>query len=117
MRLAHLGLTVADQERSRRFYETHFGFGARPAARYPDGTLIIRDADGFDLALHPGSSARTDDFLHFGFGCADAEEVRAMRAHLLSAGVPLVEEEDTEGYVAFKALDPDGYRVEVYWEP
>jgi hypothetical protein len=40
-----------------------------------------------------------------------------MRAHLLSAGVPLVEEEDTEGYVAFKAIDPDGYRVEVYWEP
>jgi catechol 2,3-dioxygenase-like lactoylglutathione lyase family enzyme len=118
MRLAHLGLTVTDQERSRRFYETHFGFGARPATRYEDGTLIIRDADGFDLALHPGAREHTEDeFLHFGFGCADAEEVRALRAHLLAAGVRLVEEEDTDGYVAFKALDPDGYRVEVYWEP
>jgi catechol 2,3-dioxygenase-like lactoylglutathione lyase family enzyme len=25
----HLALAVADQERSRRFYETYFGFGAR----------------------------------------------------------------------------------------
>jgi catechol 2,3-dioxygenase-like lactoylglutathione lyase family enzyme len=41
MRLAHLGPTVTDQERSRRFYETYFGFDAGPARSYPDGTLII----------------------------------------------------------------------------
>jgi hypothetical protein len=55
MRLAHVGLTVTDQRRSRRFYETHFGFDARPARSYPDATLIIQDADGFALALHPGT--------------------------------------------------------------
>jgi catechol 2,3-dioxygenase-like lactoylglutathione lyase family enzyme len=27
----HLAISVRDQERSGRFYETYFGFGARPA--------------------------------------------------------------------------------------
>jgi catechol 2,3-dioxygenase-like lactoylglutathione lyase family enzyme len=26
----HLAIPVRDQERSRRFYENYFGFGARP---------------------------------------------------------------------------------------
>jgi catechol 2,3-dioxygenase-like lactoylglutathione lyase family enzyme len=29
--MKHLALAVSDQARSRRFYETYFGFGARPA--------------------------------------------------------------------------------------
>jgi catechol 2,3-dioxygenase-like lactoylglutathione lyase family enzyme len=116
MRLAHLGLTVTDQERSRRFYETHFGFNASPARTYPDGTLIIHDADGFALALHPGAAAPGDDFLHFGYVCADPAEVRAVRARLLAAGVALAEDEDTDTYVGIKALDPDGYRVEIAWD-
>ena len=116
MRLAHLGLTVTDQEQSRRFYETHFGFSAGPARTYPDGTLIVHDADGFALALHPGPATPKDEFLHFGYVCADAAEVRGVRDGLLAAGVPLVEDEDTETYVGVKALDPDGYRIEVFWE-
>ena len=27
-----------------------------------------------------------------------------------------VEDEDTESFVTFKFIDPDGYRVEVFWE-
>ncbi len=46
-----------------------------------------------------------------------AAEVRALRARLIRDGVSFVEDEDEPGYVAFKCLDPDGYRVEVYWEP
>jgi catechol 2,3-dioxygenase-like lactoylglutathione lyase family enzyme len=116
MRLAHLGLTVTDQERSRRFYETYFGFDAASARSYPDGTLIIRDPDGFALALHPGPATPDDEFLHFGYVCADPDEVREMRARLRAGGVPLVEDEDTASYVGIKALDPDGYRVEISWE-
>jgi len=116
MRLAHLGLTVTDQERSRRFYETHFGFDRGPARNYPDGTLILQDADGFALALHPGPAALDDEFLHFGYVCADPAEVRTVRRRLLAAGVSLVEDEDTDSYVGIKALDPDGYRIEISWE-
>jgi catechol 2,3-dioxygenase-like lactoylglutathione lyase family enzyme len=47
----HLAIPVSDQERSRRFYETYFGFGAQPARRYDDGVLMLYDAKGFALGL------------------------------------------------------------------
>src|SRR6266540_1762373 len=117
MRLNHLALTVRDQERSRSFYETYFGFGAGPAQRYDDGVVIIRDEAGFDLAIgqhgDPGEMAR---FLHFGFRCAGPEEARVLLERVTAGGVPVTERDDTPGYVGFKCLDPDGYTVEVYWE-
>jgi len=72
MRFAHVGISVADQDRSRSFYEGHFAFDPRKARSYPDGTLILRDADGFALALHPSEGAPADDFLHFGYVCDNA---------------------------------------------
>lgn len=118
MHLAHLALTVADQERSRRFYETYFGFDAGPATRYDDGVLIIRDAAGFDLAL--SAPAQTPDlpaFLHFGFAAPEPAAVRALRDRLRADGVSIVETTDEPGFVGVKCRDPDGYVVEVYWEP
>jgi hypothetical protein len=47
----------------------------------------------------------------------DAARVRALLARLDAEGVTVVERDDEPGYVAFKCLDPDGWRVEVYWEP
>ncbi len=32
-------------------------------------------------------------------------------------GVTIVERNDEGGNLAFKCLDPDGHRIEVYWEP
>jgi catechol 2,3-dioxygenase-like lactoylglutathione lyase family enzyme len=116
MQFAHVGITVADQTRSRRFYEKYFGFDPGEARDYPDGTLILRDADGFALALHPGVGAPDDEFLHFGYLCTEPDEVRALRRRLLANGETLVEDEDTEGFVSIKVLDPDGYRVEIAWE-
>ena len=45
------------------------------------------------------------------------EEVRELRGRLVAEGSRLVEEEETETYVGFKCLDPDGHVVEVSWEP
>jgi catechol 2,3-dioxygenase-like lactoylglutathione lyase family enzyme len=53
MHLSHLGLPVRDERRSQQFYSAYFGFDPATAQQYPDGTVIIRNADGFDLALHP----------------------------------------------------------------
>jgi catechol 2,3-dioxygenase-like lactoylglutathione lyase family enzyme len=53
MRFNHVGLPVRDERRSRQFYSAYFGFDPATAQEYPDGTVIIRNADGFDLALHP----------------------------------------------------------------
>jgi len=49
MRFNHLGLPVRDERRSRQFYSAYFGFDPASAQEYPDGTVVIRNADGFDL--------------------------------------------------------------------
>jgi catechol 2,3-dioxygenase-like lactoylglutathione lyase family enzyme len=117
MNIDHLALLVTDQQRSRDFYETHFGFDQGPAMRYEDGTLIIHNKHGFALALHAGGPiGPQDDFSHFGFSVPDAEAVRDMQQRIERAGRPIVEENNEPTYVSFKFLDPDGYRVEVAWE-
>jgi catechol 2,3-dioxygenase-like lactoylglutathione lyase family enzyme len=118
MRLRHLGLPVRDLERSLAFYQVYFGFDAASAQEYPDGTVIMRDDDDFDLALHPVEQVPPDPlFLHFGFQLDNAHQVRDKLARLKSDGVEIVETDDEPGYVSFKCLDPDGHRIEVYWEP
>ena len=44
--MKHLALAVSDQQRSRRFYETYFGFDAQPARRYDDGVIMLYNRDG-----------------------------------------------------------------------
>jgi len=114
----HLGLAVTDQERSQEFYERYLGFGAAPARRYPDGTLMLYAADGFALAL-----GRADEppafptFLHFGRSLGGAEEVREFHARAEADGLDVVDAWDEPAYASVKVRDPDGYVVEVFWEP
>lgn len=117
MRFAHLNLTVADIERSLGFYGRWFGFDRDPQ-RCDDETVMVRDADGFDLALRAGAAPSPPaPTVHVGFRCADPSEVRVLRRALVAAGVPLVASEEEPTYVGLKCLDPDGYEIEVYWEP
>lgn len=109
---------MRDYERSLRFYATCFGFDPATAQMYPDGTVIVRNADRFDLALHPATEVTVaSGFLHFGFAMTDAEAVRALRTRLQADGVLVIERDDEPELVSFKCLDPDGWKVEVYWEP
>ncbi|WP_084965112.1 VOC family protein [Thermoactinospora rubra] len=118
MHLLHLALPVRDADRSLAFYEKYFGFDPARARRYDDGTVIVRNDGGFDLALHGGQQVPSlPEFLHFGFRLDDPDEVRSALARLEADGVGVVEHYDLPEYVAFKCLDPDGYRIEVYWEP
>jgi catechol 2,3-dioxygenase-like lactoylglutathione lyase family enzyme len=114
----HLALAVRDQQRSRQFYETYLGFDAHPPDRYPDGTLMLRDADGFALALGlVDEPFRLPPFLHFGKGLETAAEVHAFRERLLADGIEIVGWWEEPAYVSVKFRDPDGYVVEVSWEP
>ena len=118
MRLQHLALEVRDQQRAIDFYARFFRFDPATARRYPDGVVILHDPDGFALALGPADAGeRGSGFPHFGFEMDSRDEVRRLRALLVADGVELVEDEETEGYVGFKCLDPDGHVVEVAWEP
>ena len=116
--MKHLALAVRDQERSRRFYESYFGFDARPARRYDDDVLMLYNADGFSLALGPtDDEIRLPEFLHFGIHLTSPDQVRAFRDRLVADGVPVVGEWEEPEYVSVKCLDPDGYVVEAAWEP
>jgi len=114
----HLALAVSDQDRSRRFYEAYLGFDAAPPRRCEDGVLMLYNSDGFALAL-----GQTDEpigfpgFLHFGTGLPTAQDVRAFRDRLVADGIEIVGEWDEPDYVSVKFRDPDGYVVEVSWEP
>jgi hypothetical protein len=100
-----------------RFYATYFGFDPSSAQSYPDGTVIVRNADRFDLALHPTTDvAVPPGFLHFGFAMSDPDAVREFGIRLESEGIPVIERVEEPKLVSFKCLDPDGWRVEVYWE-
>jgi catechol 2,3-dioxygenase-like lactoylglutathione lyase family enzyme len=114
----HLAIPVSDQERSRRFYETYFGFGARPPRRYDDGVLMLYNAAGFALALGPADKGgASPSWMHFGVALPDRTAVLALRDRLAADGVELVEEWDEPDYVSVKCRDPDGYIVEAAWEP
>ena len=114
----HLAIPVRDQERSRRFYETYFGFGARPPRRYDDGVLMLYDATGFALALGPAAEPiARPEWMHFGVGLPARDAVLAMRDRLAGDGVEIVEVCDEPDYVSVKCRDPDGYIVEASWEP
>jgi catechol 2,3-dioxygenase-like lactoylglutathione lyase family enzyme len=114
-----LALAVRDEERSRRFYETYFGFGAAPAERMSDGVLMLHDADDFSLALNEvNEPISLPAFFHFGFrGATSPDEVRAFRERLRRDRIPITEEWDEPDYVSVKCRDPDGYVVEFAWEP
>jgi catechol 2,3-dioxygenase-like lactoylglutathione lyase family enzyme len=114
----HLAIPVSDQERSRRFYETYFGFGAFPARRYEDGVLMLYHANGFALALGPaGSPISRPSWMHFGASLASRQAVWDLRERLVCGQVTVIEEFDEPEYVSVKCRDPDGYIVEAFWEP
>jgi catechol 2,3-dioxygenase-like lactoylglutathione lyase family enzyme len=115
--LDHLAIPVSDQKRSRRFYETYFGFGARPARRYDDGVLMPYDAKGFALAV---GLAEEDRPTHLdALRRRDARSRGRPRAARppRRGRVELVEEWDEPDYASVKCGDPDGYIVEAAWEP
>ena len=119
MQFNHLGLPGArPRARPQQFYSAYFGFDPASAQEYEDGTIIIRNTDGFDLALHPAERVDPSPaFLHAGFRAAAPDDVRALLARMEADGVTIVERNEEAAYMAFKCLDPDGHRIEVSWEP
>lgn len=114
MRLNHLALTVADTERSRRFYQGVLGFEC--SVREEDDGLLLTAPDGFVLGFLEGEPPEQRERVHFGFGLESADEVREMRRHLLGSGVHEVEWWELPEFVSTKVEDPDGYIVEIFWE-
>ena len=115
MDLNHLHLHVRDVERSHRFY--HIWFGLDHRVRHGD-ILFLSNPDGFDLALAPDPDPQPlPAWWHFGFRLASADHVRRLHRRMCDAGVSLTRPlADDPDYITFQCADPDGYRIEVYWE-
>jgi catechol 2,3-dioxygenase-like lactoylglutathione lyase family enzyme len=113
----HLALAVSDQARSIRFYERYFGFVPESEPR-EDGVRILHDAGGFSLAIGEiEEPVVLPPFFHFGRGAASPEEVRAFRDRVDADGLEIVNWWDEPDYVSVKFRDPDGYVIEVGWDP
>jgi catechol 2,3-dioxygenase-like lactoylglutathione lyase family enzyme len=114
--ITHLALTVRDPDRSGRFYLETLGLDGI-AEPEPWGVRIDLRND-FMLALirgEPLSGEKTA--VHFGCSLPDGTAVRDFRARLRNRGVPELEWEDSADYVGVKIADPDGYVVELAYEP
>ncbi len=116
MNINHLHLKVRSVDRARTFYERFFGLREFV---WHDDILFLRDAAGMDLALAPTTTEiHPPEWFHLGFRLSSAADVTNLHDTLTRAGVamrqPLISD---EAFVSFRCADPDGYGVEVYWEP
>lgn len=118
----HIGITVADYEKSKKFYE---------AALSPLGMFMIMEfpMDGGSMAgglgkekpifwISGGRGAVTKPRVHFAFTATSRAEVDKFYAAAIAAGgrdngPPGLREHYHANYYAAFVIDPDGHNVEV----
>lgn len=116
MKLLHLAMTVRDREASRHFYEELFGFNPASVRYFEDGVVIVGNDHDFQLAFKDGNPrTEPDDFFHIGFAVDSRAEVNDLQERIETLELSIVENDDEPGFRAFKFLDLDGYKVQVYW--
>ena len=116
--LTHLALAVEDPERSFRFYERVLG----AVAVYRSADLIQAQTPGaFDALVFerkPAQAGPGGGVIHFGFRLRDASDIAEAVAAVEQAGGRILSQGEFcpgEPYVYFR--DPDGYEVEIWYEP
>ena len=116
MDLNHLHLHVRDVPESQAFYQKYFGMRVK-VQRGP--VSFMTSDEGFDLALAPDPDPPPfPSWFHFGFKQKSAQAVKWMHARMVDDDIRFLHAlEDDPEYCGFRCLDPDGYGVEVYWEP
>lgn len=116
--LTHLALTVSDLERSFQFYHDVFGM----LAVYREKKFLQAQTPGARdvLVLEVGTEnvGRSGGIKHFGFRLADVRDIDRAATAIERAGGRIKHRGEFcpgEPYVFF--TDPDGYEVEVWFEP
>lgn len=126
--VAHVRLTVTDIERSRRFYESVFGWpvllevpeNADEATRSRLGFLfggVIYDLGGALLGLRPVATDRFDEdragLDHIAFRMSNKAELDAAAAHLDEVGVRHEPIKDIGPSYILEFRDPDNIALEL----
>jgi len=115
--LTHIALTVADLERSTRFYEQLLG----AVVVYRDGSFVqLQTPETWDvIVLERGTknAGRSGGIAHFGFRLIEAADIDAAAIAVARAGGVVKEKgEFVPGEPYLFATDPDGYEIEVWYE-
>ena len=124
--MGHIALTVADVERSARFYEQAFGMRRFGPAKHDDQlvplvspglkdqiSLNSPDSEG-ETDRRPGRPGEHGGIDHFGFTVAPGTSLEKLRAHLESCGARFLRRVDIDKRVPSLFFeDPDGYVFQV----
>lgn len=110
--LNHLTLSVADLDRSLRFYTELLG--ARPRARWAKGADLELGTLWLCLSWHEERAAipSPGDYSHYAFSIG-AADFAPLCARLEAAGVRTWQDNRSEGE-SFYFLDPDAHRLEIH---
>ncbi len=116
MDISHLHLHVRDRRRSVDFYRRWFDLAVR---REGDEITFLTGSGGFLLALMDDAEpAPPPPWFHFGIRAPSAAAVsdlcHRMQQQCVAIMKPLYEDPT---FSSFRCRDPDGFAVEVYWEP
>jgi len=114
MDITHLHLNVRDLSQSSAFYQRWFGLEVK---RQQGDVWFLCGDQGFLLVLlQDADPAPAPAWAHFGVARANAHEVLTLHQTMLAAGVPIVRAyEQSQTLTSFRAADPNGHVVEVYW--
>jgi len=108
--IGHVGLKVADLERSVRFYRNTLGLSGRAS-----GQRVAYVPSGADLLVLHGKGYGISAF-HFGFRVNSPFKVDRWRAWLRSRNIRIYQDVREEEYRSIKIRDPDGYWIEITYE-
>lgn len=116
--LAHLAIAVRDLERSFQFYEKVFG----AVATYRADDMIQFQTPGTHEAIvlqrDPARAGASGGILHFGFRLTRPGDIGEAVAAVEAAGGEIKDRgEFCPGEPYLFCIDPDGYEVEIWYEP
>ena len=112
---ATVEVAVAEPELSFRFYRDRLGFLEADTPGETHSTVCNPGGEIVRFRQDPRNGAGSG--IHLGFRRDDVAGVLALRERLRAGGVSMVDFEEKPDLVSVKVRDPDGYLVELFWEP